>query len=163
MEIFSSFLSLCCPGSCCIAGAKQVSCLISRFSQNTCFPVSCPVECSAALTVVGPSCQPWEMSLCLQGVQEQCQRLHSGDRLCAQDKLSQAMCGSSEASGVFLVSLIFATSSLLWQHQKHQPGFPKSFCICLSPFLLLLTGFKSHQLVGRHPNEVTSCKTPEYP
>lgn len=98
VEVFSSLLSLCCRGSCSIARTKWMSCLMSCFSQNTCSPVSCPVRCAAALMVAGPSCQPWEMSLCLQGAQEQSQRLHSGDRLCAQDKLSQVMCDSSEAS-----------------------------------------------------------------
>lgn len=77
-------------------------------------------------------------------------------------KPSAGSAADSEALGIFPESLILQHLSLMAASELS--AFLKCLCICrlLLP-LLLLTGFKSHQLLGRHPKEVTLCKTPEYP
>lgn len=168
MEILSSFLSailgLCCPGSGC-TGRSKMSVVTSCAAFS---------DIGALLRVT---------SLALRSLHSaEPTSAHGGRRVFAgsagahpkaalwrrisrrRPGLSAAVCGSSEALGVFFVSLIFATSFCYGNTRIISlASWTAAASLCLLFPLLLLSGFKSHQLAGRHLDEVTSCKTPEYP
>lgn len=163
-EIFSSLLSLCYLGTCCIGRSKiSVMSLCPAFSEIHALLLVILLGTLQPSQLWGQVCQLWEMCGCRE-------------------------CRSTPKGCILVTDFVYKTETeccSVWQfwgfgHLPHVFDFCNIFLygstriislaswnayasVCLLFQLLLLTGFKSHQLVRRHLNEVTSCETPEYP